>query len=152
MGEIHLGFVDVPYPGQVQRRGKRGRFLRKEERSIDVAEDLEEKYHIVETFAELALAEIAEELEVDYTEQLDELFETGRSRSGSGKFSRKVTLSFRNFLQEGGMDSLVRGVPTKASLAGKTWRPDFNKTPVGQSRPSFIDTGTYIGAFRAWID
>lgn len=151
MSSLHLGFVDVPYPGQKPSRNGKGRYTRATERSIQVAEELETRYHIVETFSDDMLSFFAEELEYYYQEQLDELFES-RTRSGPGKFSRNVTMAFRNFIKGGGMDNTIRGVPTKASKLGKTFHPGYNQTALGQRRPSFYDTGTYIGAFRAWID
>jgi len=151
MPDLHFGFVDVPYPGQIAKRNSRGRFLRRADRSVDVAEALEKRYHIVETFSDQMLDYISEELSYYYDEQLEELFES-RTRSGPGKFARNITLAFRDFIRKGGMDDAVRGVPTKASIEGKTWRPGYGKFPTGETRPSFIDTGTYIGSFRAWVD
>lgn len=59
----------------------------------------------------------------------------------------KVHDLFVNFLDDEEMNGMP-GVPTLRALMGISKR---FKDKKGQPRPSFIDTGTYQAAMRAWV-
>lgn len=155
MPVLRLGVEDLPYPEEPQGRDRRGRFKhlrsRREMTTGRVAEILEDKYGIIEAFAEMYADEIAEVFSEDYEIELLEEFE-GRRRPGTIRASKKIEKLFQLFIARKELDGVVEGVPTKASLEGKSSRPAFRKSPKGQPRPSFEDTGLYESSFRAWVE
>lgn len=70
-----------------------------------------------------------------------------------GAATSKIETMFKRFITEKQMDRIgYPGVPTKASLAGVNHRLLHPFAKSNPQRPSFVDTGQYVGAFRAWID
>jgi hypothetical protein len=70
-------------------------------------------------------------------------------RNPLGQATSKIERRFKEFLTNKEMDGQP-GVPTKAALAGrsKRFKRAYAKRP---SRPSFVDTGLYRGAFKSWF-
>lgn len=154
MPTLHLGVEDVPYPEEPQGRNRKGQFRRVHRRNMTtgrLADILESKYGIIEAFSEMYGGEIAVVFKDDMELQLGELFEGKRGR-GYVRASKKIEKLFLNFIYNKELDGVVEGVPTKASLAGKSYRPSQRKFPKGQARPSFVDTGLYSSHMRAWVD
>ena len=155
MPVLHLGVADVPYTTAPQAV-KAGRKPKKAAAAInqttgDVAETLEDKYHIMQVFYEQHKVDIAKLLEADLAAALEELL----SGSNSAAFpfmegAAKVETMFKRFLSDKEMDRLgYPGIPTMASLLGISHR---FKGKRGSPRPSFIDTGMYENSFKAWVD
>lgn len=162
MPTLHLGVVDLPYteapepPSKLPkaRKGKqRPRKTRKAsvQTTGDVAEVLETKYHIMETFFEVHEEEIAADFAEALAGSLEDLV-MGAPPSPRPYAAAESALGarFKTFLETKEMDELATpGVPTKASLRGVNHRLKIKR---GAPRPSFVDTGTYEAAFIAWID
>ena len=117
----------------------------------DVAEILEQKYHIQEVFFELHKQYIAEALESSMANALESLLVGAPSNlSPTAEATSKIEDRFKQFLSNKELDALgYPGIPTKASLMGVNRRM---KTKKGGPRPSFIDTGLYQSSFKAWVD
>jgi hypothetical protein len=136
-------------------RGKRRATLRAAPKPTtqstgDVAEILEGKYHIMETFYHRYKPEIVKLAESALEGQLENLI-TGGPTTGLhyGEATSSVENAFRNFLDRREMDGNP-GVPTLAALRGVSHR---FKHPYAKraERPSFVDTGLYQASFVAEI-
>lgn len=146
MTTLHLGVVDVGYTGE-QGSTTTG----------DVAQFLEDRYHIMRTFLEINEGFIAREL-VNQAAGAIESIAQGRRISPNWKPAMgKVEQRFREFLDAGVMQraftSRGQAVPEaldiKAAAAGVNHR---KKNPnTDKPRTPFIDTGLYQASFRAWV-
>ena len=145
---LHLGVIEMPYasPG-----GKT---------TGDVAELLEQKYHVMETFAEdIGLDVIQKAIEQSAKNAVESLI-LGGSRSGSNSANMSLTLeaegeieaAFKLWLSQQEMDYTQPGVPTQASLKGVSHRLKRANAKTNTARPSFIDTGLYQSSMKAWLD
>lgn len=135
---LHLGVTEIPYSHQTGKN------------TGDIAEILEDKYHVIETFYDLHGAFIQDAVERSTAGALENLLLGGPGTlSFSAEAESEIENEFRTWLVARGMDYQVVGVPTKASLAGFSHR---FKHPGGQrgSRPSFIDTGMYVTTYHVW--
>ena len=149
--KLHFGVVELPYAdaGSGKRRAKKsssGSIT-----TLGVARILESRYHIMEVFYELHGDMIADELMKGY-ERAAESIAMGApiDLDPTADFSAKIENRFHEFLTNKEMDNLgIPGVPTKASLMGQSRR--FKRQYKRRaSRPSFVDTGLYVGAFKVW--
>ena len=145
MTVLHLGVLDIPYTAGTKKVAV--------STTGDVAEWLEDKYHVYQHFFEAHGVEIAEEL----TQSLKDFFEDQLSGSPANAVSFTAAESeikhlFTKFIDTKEMDRLgYPGIPTKASLAGVNHRMKHPYAKRGP-RPSFKDTGTYEAAFKAWLE
>ena len=143
MTMLHLGVVDMPYsnaPGAT---------------TGDVAGYLENKYHIVEVFWELAIsngAPLLRHFENALSGELESIMmgkPPGANPFAGGEDAIKV--AFSKFLESRQMEALgIPGVPTRAAMEGVSHRFKNRRNPRGR-RPSFVDTGLYESSFRAWF-
>jgi hypothetical protein len=163
--KLQLGFEDIPYAQRYSAESPilasiKKRVARKQTQaqqsygqgktSGEVAAEIEKKYSLVEVFYGLEEDFVIQNFEESYANSLD-LGMWGQSWDVAwdpspleGKFRR--SLSQRRF------DGIIKGVPTKASLAGVSHlRRDPFKKGASQ-RPSFINTGLYQRSFRAWTE
>lgn len=155
--KLHLGVVDVPYvalepPGAYKKRIKAGKHPGAGHKTTgDVADILEAKYHVMEIFWQLHEEENVRDLTVGMRDALETLMVGGPLHLDP--FAEAESLiegRFRRFLTDKEMDRLgYPGVPTKASLKGVSHR---FKRKRGPARPSFVDTGLYEAAFKAWSE
>ena len=154
MTTLTFGVNDLPYShsdnlGTVKKGKTKG--AARVATTGEVAEILEEKYHIMETFWNLHGAEIIE----DHSEALSGAFEgllqgSPVSPNVFAAGNAETEARFRNFLSMREMDALgIAGVPTKASLVGASSRFKGKK---GSPRPSFIDTGLLESSFVAEVE
>jgi hypothetical protein len=152
MPVLHLGVDDIPYseaPPPVKRGRKPAGTAN--ETTGDVAEILEDKYHIIQIFYEQHQKDVALALESSLVGALESLLLGAPTNlSPLGEATDKIQTAFKRFLSEKEMDRLgYPGIPTKASLMGISHRFKGKK---GSPRPSFIDTGLYENSFRSWVD
>jgi hypothetical protein len=151
---LHLGVADLPY-NQAQPPPRKGRRRRKTSASTvttgDVAEFLENRYHIMEIFFQERQADIAGYLENSLEGALENvLLGAPPSNDPFGTATSEIEDRFKMFLSNKEMEALgYPGVPTQAALKGVNHRLKLRKGP---RRPSFIDTGLYQASFHAWID
>lgn len=150
MPVLHLGVADVPYSDAPQP-DKSSKTATPNETTGDVAERLEDKYHIMQIFYEQHKADIAKALEGSLAGALENLLMGGPSNVAAfGAATSQIETLFKKFLTDKEMDSLgFPGIPTKASLLGISHR---FKGKRGPPRPSFIDTGLYETSFKSWMD
>lgn len=163
---LHLGMIDVPYANEAKKekvpqakKGKANKPLKPKteggtQTTGDVAEILEAKYHIMDTFAFARLPDIAKELEDSIAGALETLMMGGRPDPNPfGKAESAITTMFKRFLDTGAVEHMgIQGVPTQAALDGVNHRL---KHPYARSNPrreSFMDTGGYHDHFIAWIE
>jgi hypothetical protein len=145
---LHLGVVEMPYasPG-----GKT---------TGDVAQILEDKYHVMETFYEDMGPDVIQKAIEHSAQNAVETLILGGSRSGSNSANMSLTLeaegeieaAFKLWLSQQSMDYTQPGVPTQASLKGVSHRLKRANAKTNSARPSFIDTGLYQSSFKAWIE
>lgn len=154
---LHLGVVDVPYVARetaAQRRARVKKAAPKPAGAVstgDVAEFLENKYHVMEVFFELHGDDIANDMAQSVAHAAEAIFNGAPvSLDPLGEATSEIDRRFRDFLSNREMDSLgYPGVPTKAAIKGVNHRL---KARRGVERPSFIDTGLYQASFKSWVD
>jgi hypothetical protein len=167
--KLCLGFQEFPYAARYGKRSplttttKRGkpRELSPSQESYgqgkttgEVAEELEEKYHIVETFwaqEEDNFVELIEEAFADDIEDIMQMAHVPKRRGISDKETDKIEAKFRQNLSQRRYDGVISGVPTIAAQRGVSHLRQHPYAKRGP-RPSFIDTGMYQRSFRAWVE
>lgn len=163
MTVLHIGVIDIPYvsapaPKKPMAQAKRGKANKPKkapqavagsETTGDVATHLENKYHIMQTFADRHLPEIADSLAGSMASALESLMMGAPADiSPFGAATSEITQKFKAFLDNKEMDGLP-GVPTKAALDGVNRRL---KTKKGPPRASFVDTTLYRDSSHSWVD
>lgn len=132
---FHLGVIDVPYEDENTTTG-------------DVAEYLEEKYQIMQTFFDRYSNDIADLMANDLAASLENMMAGAPpAKDPLAESMSRIHDLFVAFLDNTEMNGLT-GVPTRRALDGISRR---FKNKKGPPRPSFIDTGTYQAAMRAWV-
>jgi len=141
--QLHLGVVDVGYSDKdgVTTTG-------------DVAEYLENDYHVMRTFLELNEGFIAETLVNQVAGAIESIAQGNHiSLLDLKPAMGKVEERFRDFLDSGEMQrTLPTTQPIKAADAGVNHRKKHPYAAKNKPRQAFIDTGLYQASFRAWID
>lgn len=142
MTTLHLGVIDLPYT-----------YGSGSKTTGDVAEILEDKYHVMEHFYELHSVQIVENISDSLVGSFESLMSGAPPRGDLyAGGTAKIEEAFKNFLTNKEMDALgYPGVPTAAAQRGVSHRfkkPYKKRAP----RPSFIDTGLYESSFKAWVD
>ena len=139
MAIVHFGVVDVAYT----EKGK-------STTTGDVAEILEDKYSVMQTFIDLHEKDIGNEL----ADQLMGLLESARMGAPvdmSKVMFPKVDAMFRDYLDRGEWEKQKGNMPTKVAQAGVSHRKKRPYVKENPARPSFIDTGLYQSSFRTWL-
>lgn len=147
--KLHMGVVDIPYVD----RPVRGRKSTPGTKTTgDIAEILEDKYAIMETYFDLHSGDIAASLEGSMAGALESLLMGApRSHNPFGTAESEIIKGFHDFIENREMETLgIPGIPTQAALDGVNHRKKNPRT--GIRRPSFKDTGQYMNAFTAWIE
>jgi hypothetical protein len=106
----------------------------------------------METFLEMKHTEIMHDLGEVSKDILDSSVMPGPPPTRHyRRLEQRVIQRFQNFIREREMDGVIPGVPTMASWRGVNHNlshPYARRNPI---RPSFIDTGLYLGSFKAWV-
>jgi hypothetical protein len=161
---INLGVYDMPYAAQIARRPKvakpSGRRPRTRAAAMagygtgkttgDIAEIIESKYGLMQTFFNLERQMFVTSLEKAVKGAIHNIMLGQPTPIDLGaEAMEKIKARFKSNLSQRRYDGVISGVPTKAALAGVSHR--FMK-PYGKrgERPSFIDTGTLQSSFTAW--
>lgn len=120
----------------------------------DVAEKLEKRYKIMQTFYKAHETEINQ----GYANAMGNMLLAAmvhnrplRINQALNQATTVITKKFHKFLDNREMDGLVDGVPTQRSLDGITHRRKKRKIVSG-TRPSFEDSLLYRNSMKAWID
>ena len=144
--KLVLGVTEAPY-----RSGKT---------TGAVAEALEKKYHLMQTFSEIYGSNIGSMLEEGIAGALETMLQGGAVNKHPFEAGcAKIENLFRQSLTIKAYDGLIPGVPTKASLEGISNRfknPRYivkrGKKIKRPSRPAFVDTGTLQRNFVAFVE
>ncbi|MGC9271245.1 hypothetical protein [Acidiphilium sp.] len=114
----------------------------------EVAEILEDKYHIMRVFYELNKEKIAGQMVDGMAKQIQTLAAGGPiARTVLPGTMQKIRTDFVNFLNRDEWQK-VTGIAIAAAEEGNSLRFKGKKT---NARPAFVDTGLYRQAFRAQI-
>jgi hypothetical protein len=163
---LHLGVLDVPYSIYEQaektpkaKKGKANKPIKPKSNAAtktigDVAEILEEKYGVLDTFAFARLPDIAHELEESIAGELENLL-MGAPPSGNpfNGAESAITTMMKKFISSQAIEHMgVDGVPTQAALSGVNHRLKHPYAKANERRPSFMDTTLYWQHLIAWID
>jgi hypothetical protein len=115
----------------------------------DVAEILEEKYHILETFVETYREEIGDAVGNSIKGAIENMIMgAGAVDNPFAAAEAEIETSMKLFLDLQEMDG-IPGVPTKAAQRGVNHRLKHPYAKGNPQRPSFIDTGAYQSNLRA---
>lgn len=133
---LHLGVIELPYTNGSESTG-------------DVAQYLEDKYHVMDVFAGSHIDEIADDMADSVAGVLESIMAGAPlTLDPFADAMGKTKDRFHQFLTTEEMAGWP-GVPTQAALDGRTSR---RKNKIGPRRPSFIDTGLYFSSFKAWVE
>ena len=163
---LHLGVYDIPYVDDSKPKPKKARKGKhrigphpahaakyKGITTGEVAQILEDKYHVMEVFYHQHEQDVASDLEKSLSGTLESLLLGAPSTIDPfGTATSEIEDRFKQFLSTKEMETLgYPGVPTLAALEGVSHRfkHAYAKRPA---RPSFIDTGLYQASFKSWID
>ncbi|KWN80866.1 hypothetical protein WM24_23825 [Burkholderia ubonensis] len=115
---------------------------------------MEDKYHILQTFADAKMSKIAKSLENAMAGELENLMMGGKSganpfRSGESA----ITSMMKDFVASQEVERMgIPGVPTQAAKDGVNHRLSHPYRKANPRRPSFIDTGLMVSSYIAWIE
>jgi hypothetical protein len=167
MATLRLGVVDVPYtddpsPSKTDREVKNQK--RNDIRAAlglqefhgttgDVAEILEEHYHVMEIFFEEHQSDIAGVLEETYGDALEDMLSGGVPAGSNSMIAAAGQIKdlFTKFIDGREMDGVQPGVPTGAAKKGVNYCLKHPTAKGNPERPSFKDTGLYEQSFQAEI-
>lgn len=155
MPVIHLGVVDIPYSAPPARAGRyrRPRKVRAGTQTTgDVAGWLEDRYHVMQHFAENDRDKIEAELSNAVQGSIETMMMGGPPRLNMAGAESEIDEMFRAFLSAKTIESFgYPGIPTKAALRGVNHRMAH---PYARraARPSFVDTGLYSASFKTWFE
>lgn len=163
--KLVLGVIDIPYvqnfdkePKKIPKakKGKANKPIRTvgpsgTETTGDVATWLENKYGVMQVFADQQEPAIAQALENSLAGAMEsQLMGAPAGMNAFGTAEHEIGQMFRTFLDEEEVAQAgVKGVPTEAAKKGVNHRLKENK---GDPRPSFVDTGKYQNSFVAWVE
>ena len=150
---LHLGVLDVPYKEDQVTVQKYGVTKISSITTGEVAEILEDEYHVMEIFFNLHEDFVAKSLEEGLAGTLEDLL-TGAppSKDPFGRGCSAIESRFKDFLSNREMDQLgYPGIPTGAAEAGVNHRLLHPYAKDNPERPSFIDTGQYQADFKSWV-
>jgi len=173
MTKLVLGVIDQPYANPP--RSKRAKAKSGTQTTADVAQWLEDEYHIMEIFFEVHKSDIAKELEASVAGSLTAVLNGATSDLNIfGEATDDIEKRMKNFILSGEMDAMgYPGVPTQAAQDGISHRfanamntsytmPLNKKTgkrskkalkkPQRPARVSFYDTGLYESSMKAWVE
>lgn len=162
---LHLGEVEISYSGSsyaAAPKGKRIGHARRgkitaprapsnQQTTGDIAELLEAKYHLFETFIDLHEDVVVDAMEQSVEGALQNLLAGGPGTlSVTAEAESAIEARFKMFLSNREMDATgTPGVPTKAARMGVSHRL-LHPYARRASRPSFVDTGLLQTNMKAW--
>lgn len=156
--ELVLGVLDVAYADARNGHGATT--------TAEVANILENRYHVMETFYYAHQDEIAEWLAGSVADAIETITKTGRNVMPTLEATQKIEAEFRAFLDREEMAKMVAGLDeaersyflgstggfTGAASAGVNHRKKHPYAKKNKPRPAFVDTGLYSQSMRAWVE
>ena len=136
--KLVLGVVNVAYAGKDSTT------------TGEVAQHLEDKYHIMRIFYEIKEEKIAQIV-------ADALAGSFKTIAQGGKINGvqvgKIDRLFRHFLEANEMSRILpHEVVAATGGVSHRFKDAMNRSGKRGSRPAFIDTGLYSASFRAWLE
>lgn len=170
MPTLNLGVIDIPYDngGETPKRPRKGRKKRATAQqvqsespnqapsdgstsTVQVAQILESKYGVMAAYYQQHQNDITQAVVNSLDGALEDLYAGHVPADPFAEAGQEIQAGFRVFLMTGEIESMgVEGVPTQAAIDRRSLR--FKSKVAGAQRPSFVDTGTYEAAMRAWVD
>ncbi|WP_455387437.1 hypothetical protein [Petrachloros mirabilis] len=139
MPTLHLGVMDVAYSDpEVKGSVSTG----------EVAEFLENKYHVMEVFFELYQKKIAEQLSEAMAERIESMVQGNTNLDMKNFDVGTIERMFRQYLSADEWQK-ISGQQIKAARLGISHRKKQKKREG--PRPAFIDTGLYQQTFKSWV-
>jgi hypothetical protein len=120
--------------------------------TADVAQFLEKRYALMETFYRVHEKDVAKAIEGSLEGALSALLSGARVNPWARGMGQ-IETAFRDFISTREAERVgIPGTPTKAALRGVNHRLKHPYAARNPRRPSFRDTGLYMASFRAWVD
>lgn len=142
MKKLVLGVINNPY-GHSHGADRRANA---NTTTGEVAQILENKYHIMQHFYDLHEREINSSILQSVTHILNEALMGSPVNTAGLDDIDNLKPIFEKMILTKELDGVADGVPTQASLSVVNHRKK-----KGESRPSFLDTRLYMQSFKAWI-
>jgi hypothetical protein len=150
---LHLGVNDVPYTHTPSSKGRNSSVT-----TGDVAGWLEDKYHIMEIFAQQHQQDMADDLAHGMAGALESaMMGAPTSLDPFGAGVSRIEERMKDFITNREMDALgYPGVPTQAAkdrAAGKKRSSRMVRARTTNAAAiSFYDSGLYQSNMRAWVE
>lgn len=155
--KLALGVLDVAYSDASAKGAST---------TGEVAEILEDRFHIMETFYELYADFIADELASSVANAIDSARLGAPSNlKPTAEAEQAIEAKFRSFLDRDEMSKLIAGLSPElraalgasgnfggAGAAGVNHRKKHPYSSKNPARPAFIDSGLFRESFRAWVE
>ena len=152
MGKLMLGVEDYAY-SQAERSN--GKTTIRRTTTGQVASILEDRYHVMGTFFGLKQDRIGEFLAESMSAAIESLTRGRMPGRPTYRAEQQIEAAFRAFLDANEMDIIARTLTGRgisgAADRGVNRRKLHPFSRKNQSRPAFIDTGTYRASFRAQV-
>ena len=148
--KLHLGVLDQLYstPPSGKRRRQGGSVVS----TGQVAEWLEDEYHVMEHFAQLHGQEIADAVAEDMSASLETMLMGGSTELTLGEATSKIEELFKTMISMSELEGIgYPGIPTQAALKGVNHRLAHPYARSNPRRPSFRDTGLFQASMKAWV-
>lgn len=158
--KLTLGVLNVAYSDATGKKNSR-------KTTAEVARFLEDKYHVMETFAMTKQNQIAAVLADSVSNAIENMVKHGRRDGAAVTFEgeQKIEALFRAFLSAGEMQRIVNSLTqaereyflsstggfSGAAKRGINHRKKHPYSKKNKARQAFIDTGLYMASFRAWV-
>ena len=158
MPTLHLGVADVPYAYDEKRKVGKGKKRKLQATTSlttgDVAELLEEKYHLFELYYETHVDDIVQALEDSYAGAIESILQGAPlSADPAAAAGADIGEGFKQFILTQEVERIgIPGTPTKAALRGVNHRLAHPYAGDNARRPSFRDTGLFVTHAVAWVD
>lgn len=158
--KLHFGVSDFPYRYEQEQVGKSGKVLKKRKivasstTTAEVAQKLEEQYHLFDVFYQANEQFISEALSNSVLQGLEAIL-TGApmgSYNPFGQAASEIEARFKEAISRQEFDYQIEGVPTQASLDGVNHRLAHPYAKSNPRRPSFRDTGLFESSIKVWVE
>lgn len=160
MAILNLGVIDLAYVGGDAKATTTG----------DVAEFLEEDYHVMEVFFEAKKDKIIGAINDRLSHQIEALSQGAPLPATGDLFLPEVDSLFRDFVTSGEIESITgkteaarlgishrfkdahnRMVSAQDIASGKATASSLEPVVGRGPRQSFVDTGLYVYSFKSWL-
>lgn len=171
MPTLNLGVIDIPYDngGTTPKRPNKKKRKRNTAKAVasegegsgatssdsttttQVARILEDKYGVMAAYYQKHQDDVAQAVINSLDGALESLYMGQPMPDPFAEAGQEIMAGFRMFLSTAEIEGMgVDGVPTQASIDRRSLR--FKNKKSDGPRPSFVDTGTYEAAMRAWVE